>query len=250
MSRTKDPKRLVAQILKATSPPVASAPTLETAIPDAASGLLPTMQEDAVADLIEVYFTLEEPAERDVAFDTLAAVKTDTTSDFFVAMMVHDEDAFMRRAAAAELARRGHPEALESLQEDLAPSSDPLAFEHALETLAEIEAANFIPVVAAIWKDGSRNSLQRRVAMSIFEVLDAPKALKAFAAFVQSIVDVKNFPDDILEQAMAAFGRHDYGAAAPVLKGLQVRMAQALWEDEAEKQEAIAFVGEGLALLE
>lgn len=249
MSRTKDPKRLVAQILKTANAKADASAAPSVVAPDTTAVSAPAMDDDTVADLIEVYFTLEEPAERDVAFDTLAAVKTEATSEFFVAMMAHDEDEYMRRAAAAELARRGHPEALKSLQEDLASSSDPLAFEHALETLAEIQALKFIPVVATMWKDNSRNSLQRRAAMSVFEALDAPKALGAFIAFVEGISDIKNFPDDILEQAMAAFGRHDYQAAMPVLKQLQARMASASWEDEEEKREAIAFVGEGLALL-
>ena len=248
MSRTKDPKHLIAKILGAASSATPATSVGPIAAPSGPT-VSPPMDEDTVADLIEVYFTLEEPAERDVAFDQLAAVHTDATSEFFVAMMTHDEDEYMRRAAAAELARRGHPEALESLRGDLAADADPLAFEHALETLAEIQAAKFVPVAAAMWKDASRNSLQRRAAMSVFELLDAPKALVAFAAFVDNIVDVKNFPDDILEQAMAAFGRHDYQEAVPALQQLQGRMASATWTDEEEKQEAIAFVGEGLALL-
>ena len=245
MSRTKDPKRLIAKILGG-APAVPQEATEALPQPPA---VMPAMSDEDVADLIEVYFTLEEPAERDVAFDKLAAVDTEATSDFFVAMMTHDEDDYMRRAAAAELARRGHPDALESLKNDLAADSDPLAFEHALETLAQIQADKFVPVVASMWKDASRNSLQRRAAMSVFELLDTPRALAAFIEFVDGIVDVKNFADDILEQAMSAFGRNDCQAAVPALERLQARMASASWDDAEEKQENIAFVGEGLALL-
>lgn len=242
---TKDPKQLIARVLGAE--PAAAAPQEQP--PSAPAAAEASLDDSAAADLIDLYFGLEDPAERDVVFDKLAAFNAPVTTAFFQAMMEHDEDEYLRSAASAELARRGHAGALARLYQDLAVDAEPFSFEHALDTLAEVEGPAFFPKAEAIWRDPARDTLQRRASMTVLEVLDAPRALDAFVTFVDAIDDVHHLPDDALEQAMAAFVRHGYRQALPALERLRGRIASASWADPDEQAEALAFVGEGITLL-
>jgi len=204
--------------------------------------------EQEAAELIEVYFELEEPAERDALFDQIATIRAPVVTEFLRAMMAQDEDEYVRAAAAGELARRGDGPAIAALEADLDDADESFFFEHAVQVLGEVRGKHFYDTLAHIWRDPERDADQRREAMLGMEVADAPRALADFVAFLDGITDVESMPDDQVELAMLAFVRAGHTAAAPVLERLRDRVAQSrLAEDE--RRELAGMIEEGLALL-
>src|SRR5688500_6101154 len=111
-----------------------SAPAPES---EAAPDPPPADPAEEARELIDVYFELESPSERDALFDRLVALDTPVVTEFLGAMFVSDEDEYVRAAAAAELARRGNAEAIASLEADLADPEEQFFFEHAVQVLSE-----------------------------------------------------------------------------------------------------------------
>ncbi len=204
--------------------------------------------EREAAELIEVYFELEEPAERDVVFDKLSDLRLPVVDDFFRAMMEADEDEYVRAAAAAELARRGDADAQRLLEADLEDPEEPFFFTHALQTLAEVRGKPFYETLLGLWKNPERDADERREAMLGLEAADAERALGEFVRFVEAQTDVVGMPDDQIEVAMMAFVRHQYTAARRPLEALRSRIAAAGIDPE-ERQELVEFVTEGIDLL-
>lgn len=206
------------------------------------------MSEADIADLIEIYFEIEKPEERDVVFDRISAVHAPIVDEFLRVMMQEDEDEYMRSAAAGELARRGDAIAVQLIESDLEEPDDIYFFEHAVEVLGALRGAPFYDTLQAIWHDSERDADQRRAAMVGMEAVDAPRALADMRRFIDAMVDVETLADDQLEVAMAAFARHAYTEATTPLRALHDRILASPLDDE-EKQELAGLVAEGLALL-
>ena len=199
--------------------------------------------------LVEVYFTLESPIERDVLFDKLATINDPVVDAFFAAMMESDEDDFLRSAAAAELARRGNQEAVAYLQAELANPAEQYFFAHAVQSLSDILGMKFYDTLRALWQDPARDFEQRREAMLGMEALDAKQAMQDFVGYVDRVKDVFSLEDELLEAAMLAFTRQQYVAALPALERLHQSILEAPFEDSEERAETAAFIMEGITLL-
>ncbi len=204
--------------------------------------------EEDVADLLEVYFELETPEERDALFDRISTSHTPLVDAFLRVMMAEDEDDYMRSAAAGELARRGDAEAITLIEADLDEPDELFFFEHAMEVLSELRGESFYDALSKIWHDPDRDADQRRAAMVGMEQIHAGRALTDFCAFVDGMHDVDALPDDQLEVAMAAFARHEHVEAVRHLEALRARILAASL-DEDQRHELAGFVQEGIALL-
>jgi hypothetical protein len=205
--------------------------------------------DDVLAqELIEVYFDLEEPAERDALFDRLVALRSPVVDEFLAAMMDEDEDDYVRAAAAAELARRGSPAAVARLEADLADPEEPFFFDNALQTLVAVRGPAFYDTLRALWHDAERDDAERRQAMLGLEAADLARALGDFVMFVEAQHDVSDLPDDQLEVAIAAFVRHEHRAALPALRGLAERISKAEIDPDV-RQDLSELVREGIDLL-
>jgi HEAT repeat protein len=200
------------------------------------------------AELIDVYFELEQPAERDALFDRLVQIPSPLVTEFLRTMLGEDEDEYVRAAAAAELARRGVAEGYAALEQDLDDPEEPFFFEHAIRVLSEVRGTGFYETLAAIWRDPQRDGDQRREAMLGMEHLDLERALGDFLQLVEASTDIEAMPDDQLEVAIMAFVRHDFEPALPALVGLSERVAAAAL-DPSDAAELRAFIQEGIDLL-
>lgn len=220
--------------------------------PEAAPAELPASPEEAEADtitLIEVYFDTEEPAERDALLEELCRIKLPVVTEFFKAVLVEDEDDYVRATVAAELARRGEKEGLEAIEADLEDPEEPFFFENALKTLCEIRGVGFYDTLKSMWQDPECDGDKRRDVMLGMEMLDLNRALTDFVGMIEATVDIDTMQDDQIEVAMMAFLRHNYREALPALQGLKSRILQAALDPE-EQQELAEFVQEGIDLLE
>ncbi len=242
--------------LKAPEPPAEAAE--DAAWPHAGSGDAETASADAV-DLIELYFTVEEPLERELIFEQLARLSTPVVEEFFVAMMHEDDDVFMRAAAAATLVRWAAGEAsgasahgqaaLAHLETIVQAPQDPVLHSFAIEVLTQLRGAAIYDTLKVLWLDRQRSASERREAMLGMEMADTGRALADFIAFIDSLDDVARLPDQEVEACMACFGRHAHVAAIPALQRLRERMVAQPFRDPRDRTELLAFVDEGLALL-
>ncbi|HET6347320.1 MAG TPA: HEAT repeat domain-containing protein [Myxococcota bacterium] len=238
-----DPKKLASELLQNVTPHSADAPP--------AAGTNAATGDDANAtELVELYFQLEEPDERDAVFEQLAALDSPVVTEFFEAMMDRDEDEFMRNAAAVELARRGHGGALAVLEEELRNPTELLFFEQAVQVLVEVRGASMYEPLRALWESPDRDPAERRELMVGMELADPLRAMEDFAGFITRIEDPRNLPDDQLEVAMMAFGRQGYTQVRPALEALKSRILAASFTDPDEQTELAAFVQEGIDLLD
>ena len=199
--------------------------------------------------LIDVYFELEEPTERDVLFEQIVAIDLPIVTEFLRTMMEHDEDEYVRAAAAAELARRGLAEGVAALEADLEEPEELYFFEHAMQVLAELRGPAFYDTALRIWRDSERDADLRREAMVGMEGADPTRAMADFTQFVNDVKDITSLPDDQIEVAIMAFVRQEHVAAIPALKGLKARVTATDMDPE-ERAELEAFVQEGIDLLE
>ncbi len=208
-----------------------------------------TEADREAAALIEVYFELEEPEERDALVDQLSALDCEVARRFLKTMMETDEDEIVRATAAAVLALRGDPDAIARLEADVSDPEDLYFFTHAVQALVELRGAAFYDTLKTIWRDPERDGDERREAMLGMETCDRARALADFLEFVAGLNDFEVMPDDELEVALLAFVRAEHKAALPALRALAERIAKsALAADE--RQELTSFVEEGIALLD
>ncbi len=204
-------------------------------------------EEDATA-LIEVYFDLEIPEERDALLRRLLEIELDVVSEFLRTMMQEDEDDYLRAEAAAELARRRDPEGLAAIEADFDDPEEPFFFENAMKALCDIRGVGFYETLRATWLDQESDGDKRRDVMLGMEDLDLDRALQDFMWLVESTTDIDAMLDDQIEIAMMAFVRHDYQAALPALDTLRSRIAAADIDPD-ERQELGEFILEGIDLL-
>jgi hypothetical protein len=164
--------------------------------------------EREAQELIDVYFELEEPSERDVVFDKIVALEMPIATAFLRAMMDEDDDELVRASAAAALATHGIPEAVARLEADLVEPEELFFFENAIAALAAIRGPAFYNAMRSIWLDQARDADERRHAMLATESVDAPRALAELESFVKGQRDMAALPDDQIELPILAFVRH------------------------------------------
>jgi HEAT repeat protein len=210
----------------------------------------PSTDDREAGNLIDVYFELEGPQERDALFDQLVQIPSPLVNDFLRVMMHQDEDEYVRAAAAAELARRGVADGIQALMHDLDDPEEPFFFEQAVQVLCEVLGSDFYDTLVALWRDTNRDAGERCEAMLGLESIDPQRALGDFVIFLDGIDDVTAMEDDQVEVAMMAFVRHGYDRARPSLERLEQTVRAAPNLDVGERAELLAFVQEGIALLE
>jgi hypothetical protein len=198
--------------------------------------------------LIDVFFELEDPLEREALLDELSKDQSDVTGEFYEAVFDCDEDDYIRALAGAELALRGHPRAQKSLMEDFEDPDEHFFFVLAMRTLCRLKGIEFYPVLREVWNDPLCDGDRRSAAMGGMELLDSARALEDFIDFINNIVSAHDFPDDQVEIAMATFIRHDYHRAGAVLTELQNRVLGSQMDAD-ERQELCDFINEGISLL-
>jgi HEAT repeat protein len=242
------PKRDARSLVETALAQSAPAP-VETAAASAEIEPVPASPSDEdVAVMIETYFELESPIERDALFDQLAAISHPQLDAFLRTMMTTDEDEYLRSAAAAELAKRGDAAAIAVIEADLEDPQEPHFFEQAIEVLSQVRGRAFYTTLTQIWQDPDRDADQRRIAMVAMESLDAEQALTDFVNAIDATTDISTMADDLIEGAMLAFVRHAYRPAEHSLSNLRDRIAAAPLDEE-ERAELIGFIQEGLDLL-
>jgi len=206
------------------------------------------LSDTDVTALIETYFELESPVERDALFDRLAAVDNPKVDAFLHAMMTTDEDEYMREAAALELARKGDSAAIAAIMDELDDPDDPQAFAQALDALGQSRGPAFYATLKQIWMDPDRDTDQKRQVMLAMEQLDTARALNDFVQLIEATTEPTAMSDDMIEGAMLAFVRQNHRPALPVLTALRERIAASSLDDE-ERTELTQFIQEGIDLL-
>ncbi|MEM6731738.1 MAG: HEAT repeat domain-containing protein [Myxococcota bacterium] len=205
-------------------------------------------EHSAAAELIELYFTLDEPLERDACFDEIAALQAPVVTEFLRAMLQGDADEYVRAAAASELARRGDPEGRAAVEADLADPENIDFFTNALQTLADLDGEAFYERLLGMWRDDARDDDLTLEVLSIMEAISPARACRDFAETLSSVDDPEAFRDDQFELMVLTFVRNGYQDAESILLALRQRAAQ-FSMDEEERSELVAFVDEGIALL-
>ncbi len=244
-------KALVSSILKSSSSPEQKAPpeqepsSEQEAPRPEESSLEP---ESDVASLVHLYFEVEEPEERDEIFDQIAKEESPLSNQFLEAMLHEDQDYFVRSAAAAKLARRGHPDAVALLESDLNDPEEPFFFEQAVIVLGEIIAAPFYDTLQKIWRSRERAGYQRREAMLGMEAVDAPRACQEFLGFLQEITTLDDFPEERVETALLIFARQNFQGAHDELTRLENLVAGSSLEAGA-REDQLGFLQEAQDLL-
>lgn len=198
--------------------------------------------------LIELFFELDDPEERDVVIEKLAAFDDTMVTEFFRAVADEDDDPYLRAAAWAELARRGVPEGIAALEKHLADPDEPYFFEHAVQSLAVARGPAFYDTLLAISRDPERDGTLQRIATEWLEEVDSDRALIDFERFVDELDDFESVNDDLLEVILLAFVRHDRLGAKARVEALRQRVLASSVADD-ERDELVGMCDETLALL-
>lgn len=205
-------------------------------------------EHDAAAELIDLYFTLEEPIERDACFDQIAALRAPVAVEFMRATMQGDADEYVRAAAAAELTRRGDAEARAALEADLADPENLDFYSNALQTLAAVDGEAFYPRLREMWHGDTLDSELALEVLAVMEQVAPQRAIEDFAQTLGSIEAPEQFRDDQFETMVMAFVRQAHAPALDVLTSLRDRAAS-FEMDADEHRELLEFIDEGIALL-
>lgn len=134
----------------------------------------------AVEDLVALYFAAAEPEERDAVFGELAAWPLEASRPFMAAVLAHDEDPYMRAAAAGVLWREGDAPAHRHLMDLLHGAKDELLVEQALAALLQAQPQQLFEPARALWQDAARPLAIRRLGMLGMEQADAAASYTAF----------------------------------------------------------------------
>lgn len=199
-------------------------------------------------ELIELYFGLDDPLERDACFDELAALPLPVVTDFFRAMHNDDEDEYVRMNAAAELARRGDPQGRAALKAELTDPTHVDLFSQALSTLSELDGEPFYERLMEIWQGRALDADLNLEVLAAMESLAPERALADFARTLEDIQSPEGFRDDEFEVMILAFVRAGYREAEANLTRLSERAAGFDLPDE-DRRELLEFIDEGLALV-
>ena len=250
-SRKGSAQSLIGSILKKSSAPQDTAQPAQDEPPtDAvmAKPLEPTPEETQVANLIEVYFELEEPEERDALFDQITAIDSALTEEFLETMLQEDNDYFVRSAAAAKLAGRGNPEAVALLERDLHDPQELFFFAQASQILGVIIGPSFYKTLEPIWNDEEQSPEIRHEALLGMETANPEATCRLVLDFLNRIESVQDFPEQKIELMTLIFARNNFLEGAEALKRL-VLLVQKSNLDFYEKEEHLGLLKEALEVL-
>lgn len=199
-------------------------------------------------ELIELYFGLDDPLERDACFEELVALTLPVVTDFFRAMHNDDEDEYVRMNAAAELARRGDRQGRAALTAELDDPTHIDLFSQALATLSELDGEPFYERLMEIWRSRALDADLNLEVLAAMESLAPDRVLADFARILDDIQSPESFRDDEFEVMVLAFVRAGYQDAEVHLARLSERAAGFDLPAE-DRRELLEFIDEGLALV-
>ena len=206
-----------------------------------------------VDSLIELYFQLVDPLEREALLEKIAADDTPVGDAFLQAVMERDADANQRLQATVALAQRGDTEAQARLWQNLDVAVDAYVLHASMMALAEMGGLGLYPQFHAMWHDALRPTTVRRAALMAVEYLDAPATLAHVCDWLDTLVSndagLDTLADDIVEQALAALCRHNHAAAVPHIEALCQRLAP-LAEADDGAYDILGMCRESIALIE
>ena len=217
------------------------------AAPEPASAPEAVLDGLATAELIDLYFEAEQPAERDALFARLAARTGAEVDAFLSALVAHDNDIFLRLAAAAELATRGYDQARAVLTDTLLAAGDDEVLEEAIDAWVGVAGADAFPALNAIFVDAERDGGERLLAMNGMERADGPRAARAFVEALAEIPQQRAFDPAVLEAMVGTLVRETHAEAPVALRALLARLeatadGEAAFEARREVQAAIAVL--------
>ncbi len=207
----------------------------------------PKQSSLSIAELTDLYFTLEEPGERDAFLQLLEPLQGPDVDDFLRAMQAQDEDPCMRAAAAEMRLARGQVEALDFFAAQLRQPEDELALAQAVKVWVAQHGAAAYPLLAAIWSDDGRDIDQRKEALLGMETADGARTVAELLRWCAALGSAVQIRADLLEAAMLCLLRADRAAAHAALTKLR---AQILAGSLAPPQQAEldALLSQGLDL--
>lgn len=199
--------------------------------------------------LIAIYFEMEEPEERDTVFDQLTAHVGPMVDSFFAEMASHDDDAYVRAAATAELFRRGHEQHLPALESDLIDPQELFFFGTALHSLADVRGSELYPDLVQMLADPNRDPEHQQDIMLAMETVAPDQAVRHFAALLSGWQQVEQIDDMFVEHASLAFARQSHAAGHQVLLKVLKVVEQSNLE-AIDKEELVELLTEALSVTE
>lgn len=241
-------KSLISSILKKPSVPQQEGTSGEPVSSQIPSESTPSDEEIDIANLIEIYFELEEPEERDALFDQITEIDSPLVDAFLESMFQEDNDSYVRSSAAAKLAGRGHPEAVALLERDLRDPQELFFFAQASQILGVIIGPSFYDTLVPIWNDDHQSPEIRQEALLGMENANPQATCAVAQAFLNTIDSVENFPEEKIEMMALIFARNNFTAGIQSLERI-VTLVQTSALSSEEKQEHLGFLREALDLL-
>ena len=192
--------------------------------------------------LIELYFEAEGPAERDELFARLSARREPEVDAFFLAMLAHDDDPFLRLAAAGELLTRGVTQAQDVLLDALEAAGDDETFRAAMDALLRGLGPQAFDALVQLAQAPERDATERLLAIEGLERCDAARAAAHFAAQLAEVAEPQALDLQALEQMVGCFVRENPDLGLRAIEGLLARLPVA----SAGEGEAAAEVAHAL----
>ena len=210
----------------------------------------PELAQEPLGDaeaLIAIYFELEAPEERDEVFDQLTSHQGEMVNNFFAEMASHDDDAYVRAAASAELFRRGHQEYLATLESDIMDPQELFFFANALHTLADVRGSELYPDLVQMLADPNRDPDHQQDIMLAMEAVAPEQAVKHFTALLSGWSQVDEIDEMFMEYASLAIARQSYEPGHDVLKKLS-NLVETSGLNATEKEELLELLTEALSI--
>lgn len=208
----------------------------------------PEFLGDAEA-LIAIYFDLEAPEERDTVFDQLTELVGPLVDGFFAEMASHDDDAYVRASATAELFKRGHANYLPAIESDLVDPQELFFFATALHSLAEVRGSELYPDLVQMLADPNRDPEHQQDIMLAMETVAPDQAVRHFAALLSGWQKADQIDDMFVEHASFAFARQSHAPGHQILQQVLKVVEQSILESN-DKEELIELLNEALSVSE
>ena len=167
--------------------------------PDTAAADTPRSQEDLdceASQLVQVYFTLEAPAERDALLDRIALLGSPLVVDFLRAMITQDEDEYVNApprlpSSPSVACQRASRCSRRASRMPRSRSSSRTRCAHSVRWRSGVLRHG----PQDLGKTSERDAEERREAMLALETADAPRAMADFQRFVADQTDIAALAD-------------------------------------------------------
>lgn len=203
-----------------------------------------TLDTLASAELIDLYFETDQPAERDAVLSQLAARREPEVDAFLVALLAHDDDIFLRLTAAAELGARGFAQARDVLTATLREAGDDEVLEEAIDAWVRVAGPEAYEALVELFADLERDVGERLLALAGMERADGARAAHHFVQELGRVPAERSLDAAVLEAMLGCFVRENYAPARQALQTLWQRL------DAAADIELRREVAAALAVLE